>query len=309
MALNLITKYPGQVVAGDLFYPWGRPRNQAVDGDNTGTPLEEAWLQDLMGFLQSLLLESLQTPSGNADKLGASQYLDAVKYLTRHIVGTLIVNGGGDFTGDIFADFFAATSNGSILGNGDGSGRNVFTGTKFTGAVEATQQVTVNPRGILVQTAGTSIGWGFAGITINDAGGGLVVNAGASVFNDVVTFNDPVTVNEEIILAGAGRVRERIVYGTDSNSTYSILTADFVIARSGIVTAPRDYTVAAAGALGNKLEFRNYSASVITVKNAGGSTLGTVPVVNGGLPGILRLQFSNDGASVDRWIPYEKITP
>lgn len=79
MAIDLTTTYPGQVDTTDVAFPYGKPQNEAVEGDNTGTPLEALWLQDVYGFLQALLVAGGVTPSGVPDEANASDYLDALQ--------------------------------------------------------------------------------------------------------------------------------------------------------------------------------------------------------------------------------------
>jgi hypothetical protein len=62
-------------------YPLGKARNEVVEGDGSGTPLEEQWVNDLWGFLQALLAGASITASGNPDQVGASQYVDAIQAL------------------------------------------------------------------------------------------------------------------------------------------------------------------------------------------------------------------------------------
>jgi hypothetical protein len=78
MALIPSTRYPAQIDTSDAGYPHGKARNAGSFQDGTGTPLEKDWLNDLFGFLQSLLDFASITPSGDPDEVGASQYLDAV---------------------------------------------------------------------------------------------------------------------------------------------------------------------------------------------------------------------------------------
>src|SRR5688572_15224562 len=79
MAISPKNTYPGQVDVSDLAgWPEGRARNITVVGDGSGTPLEEQWISDLFGFEQSLLAFAGLTPSGVPDKVGASQYMDAL---------------------------------------------------------------------------------------------------------------------------------------------------------------------------------------------------------------------------------------
>lgn len=70
--------YPGQV-ASDANWPHGKARNVVVEDDGSGTPFEQTWVNDLWGFEQALLAAAGITPSGNPDRVGASQYLDAIR--------------------------------------------------------------------------------------------------------------------------------------------------------------------------------------------------------------------------------------
>src|SRR6185369_18065530 len=81
MALSPKATYPGQLNETDPGYPHGKAQNVVVAGDGTGTPWEERLVNDILGFQQSLLGAAKITPSGTADKVGASQYLDALKAL------------------------------------------------------------------------------------------------------------------------------------------------------------------------------------------------------------------------------------
>lgn len=79
MALDLFTTYGGTAAPVDaLDYPFGEPSNSTAPGAFNGFPLEEAWLKDMYGFTQKLLVEANITPTGNPDKVSASQYFDAV---------------------------------------------------------------------------------------------------------------------------------------------------------------------------------------------------------------------------------------
>ncbi|HET7545487.1 MAG TPA: hypothetical protein VFK05_36720, partial [Polyangiaceae bacterium] len=84
MALNPSAAFPGQISTFDpTGYPFGKAQNDVSPGDGQGTPLEAALVNDLFGFQQSLLSAAGLTPSGTPDKVGASQYLDAVKVVSR----------------------------------------------------------------------------------------------------------------------------------------------------------------------------------------------------------------------------------
>jgi hypothetical protein len=83
MAISPQAVYPGQVDTTDpTGYPRGKAQDDLVEGDGFGTPLEQAWVNDLWGFLQALLAGAGATPTGVPDKVGASQYLDAIKTIT-----------------------------------------------------------------------------------------------------------------------------------------------------------------------------------------------------------------------------------
>lgn len=78
MALIPSDRYPAQIDA-DADYPLGKARNAGSYQDGTGTPLEKDWLNDDWGFKQALLAAAAITPSGDPDKVGASQYLEAMR--------------------------------------------------------------------------------------------------------------------------------------------------------------------------------------------------------------------------------------
>jgi hypothetical protein len=81
MAIRPKIQYGPQVEAGDPGYPYGKARNNSVPGDGSGTPYEEDLVNDIFGMQQSLLVEAGVTPSGVPDKVGASDYLDAILQL------------------------------------------------------------------------------------------------------------------------------------------------------------------------------------------------------------------------------------
>ncbi len=81
MAIIPSSKYPAQVVASDPDYPHGKAQNELVEGDGSGTPWEADLVNDVFGFQQALLADAAITPSNTPDKVGASQYLTALKTL------------------------------------------------------------------------------------------------------------------------------------------------------------------------------------------------------------------------------------
>lgn len=81
MAIDNSVVYPGQSAAPDANYPQGSARNITVPSDGTGFPLEQVWVRDIQGLLQKILLDGSITPSGNADTVLASDYLDGLQVL------------------------------------------------------------------------------------------------------------------------------------------------------------------------------------------------------------------------------------
>lgn len=80
MALDPSTRYPGQIDTSDpVGYPHGAARDIVVVGDGIGTPLQKDLVNDIFGAQQALLKAANITPSGVPDKVGASQYLTALK--------------------------------------------------------------------------------------------------------------------------------------------------------------------------------------------------------------------------------------
>lgn len=107
MAIVPSTKYTGQIDTSDLdAYPHGKAKNVVTAGDGSGTPLEKDWVNDLWGFLQSLLDIASITPSGDPDEVGASDYLDAMeaRYRTLHplIAANLVNTNTSPFGTDVF---------------------------------------------------------------------------------------------------------------------------------------------------------------------------------------------------------------
>ena len=90
MAINLESKYPGQVEAADANYPLGGAKNETAPSSFDGTPFEKAMLNDIFGFEQALLKIADITESGNSDTAAnktSSQYAQAIlmMLLSNHI--------------------------------------------------------------------------------------------------------------------------------------------------------------------------------------------------------------------------------
>lgn len=78
MAINPGDLYPGKTKAPDTDYPYGSARNVTTPGDGTGTPWEAALVNDIFGFQQAILDAAGVVPTGTPDRVGASQYLQAL---------------------------------------------------------------------------------------------------------------------------------------------------------------------------------------------------------------------------------------
>lgn len=78
MALIPTASFPGQIAPASPDYPLGEARNITVPGDNTATPLRADLVNDIFGMQQSFLSAAGLAASGVADKVGASQYLQAI---------------------------------------------------------------------------------------------------------------------------------------------------------------------------------------------------------------------------------------
>lgn len=294
MALDYRTTYGIQVLSGDPGYPYGKARNVTVSGDGTGTPWEQSLVNDWFGFLQSLLSASSATPSGTPDAVGASQYLDGVKFLTKNIVGTVNVTGAVIATQQVVGKNIAVTSNGTFFGGGTNTvtGSRFIEGNVFEAANTFQEQITVSLGGIVVGGGFVAIGNGLDGIIIQT--GGLNIQGGTVICVPPETFHD------EIILADTGRIRERVAYAPDANHTFAATDGTVIVAQSGVITAPRTWTLGDAAAEGATLKLVNYSGSAITLHNSGGGSLLTVgssalPALSGTTPGVVRLVWLSNG--------------
>jgi len=90
MAISPKTVYPTQIDTTDpTGYPEGKAQNISAPGDGLGTPWEKAMINDILGFQQALLSAAGASPSGTPDKVGASQYKDALDALYNIIATTL----------------------------------------------------------------------------------------------------------------------------------------------------------------------------------------------------------------------------
>jgi hypothetical protein len=87
MAISPKDVYTGKVNGASSNYPYGSAKNITVAGDNTGTPLDKDWLNDVWGFLQYWLVDAGVAPSGNPETVLASQYATAIKSRITNSIG------------------------------------------------------------------------------------------------------------------------------------------------------------------------------------------------------------------------------
>ncbi len=79
MAINQYLRFPTKTNAPSAAYPYGSARNVSVPGDGTGTPWEQAVVNDLWGWMQQLLDSAGIVPTNDPDEVGASQYFTAMR--------------------------------------------------------------------------------------------------------------------------------------------------------------------------------------------------------------------------------------
>lgn len=79
MAIDPSALYGAQIDTSDSDYPLGKAKVDIIPGDGNGTPLHKDWLNDHWGFQQALLASVGASPSGSPDKVGSSQYLEALR--------------------------------------------------------------------------------------------------------------------------------------------------------------------------------------------------------------------------------------
>ena len=87
MAIRLEDEYTNSNAA-DTQYPGGSFKNRSVQGIYDGTPLEQKWANDFLGFFWRLLVVAGITPSGSPDTSLDSDYYDALLEIITDALGT-----------------------------------------------------------------------------------------------------------------------------------------------------------------------------------------------------------------------------
>jgi hypothetical protein len=298
-----IDLYPAQVISGDAGYPHGKARNVLVLNDGTGTPLEEKWVNDDWGFKQALLVAAGITPNGAAETVTASQLLDAIKYLTRHIQGGVIIDGSLDvnseseFDGEARFDAAAvfahtlqllaaavATFDGAVTFNGAFNANRPLTLGPSSGIVLSQRGLTLTPAGIIAGTAG-------------DADTQIPAR-----FQDSVRFS------------GDGRLVRRYQTAPNADASFSFSDGDRIVIPA-TVTGPHAYTLLEdfAAETGAEIKIINWSVFDHFITSAGtpvaaiGNDTSSLPAYDW-RPGVIDFAYHHNGL-LSRWLPIGRPDP
>lgn len=94
MSLKLNERYPGRFDNPSADYPLGSFKNRTAPGAKDGSYLEKDWANDKEGFFQSVLNSAGITPNGSVDKVGSSQFFDAMLCLSQNQTGVAFPTAG-----------------------------------------------------------------------------------------------------------------------------------------------------------------------------------------------------------------------
>lgn len=114
MAIDPVARFPeGTEDPGTAGRPFGEARNVSVPGATDGFPWDASYINDIYGFLHSLLDSAGVVPDNSVDEVGNSQYFSALTSLVaalaagaaevpadREIDTGFGLNGGGDLSED-----------------------------------------------------------------------------------------------------------------------------------------------------------------------------------------------------------------
>ncbi|MDD2054912.1 hypothetical protein NPS46_20400 [Pseudomonas putida] len=87
MSLKLNERYPGRFNNPSAEYPLGSFKNRTAPDAKDGSYLEKDWANDKEAFFQSVLSSAGITPNGSVDKVGSSQFFDAMLCLSQNQTG------------------------------------------------------------------------------------------------------------------------------------------------------------------------------------------------------------------------------
>lgn len=94
MSIKLNERYPGRMNNPSSDYPQGSFKNRTALSAKDGSYLEKDWANDKEGFFQSLLSVAEITANGAVDKVGASQFFDALQQLKQNQSGVAFTTTG-----------------------------------------------------------------------------------------------------------------------------------------------------------------------------------------------------------------------
>lgn len=94
MAIKIYEQFKPFANPADGDHPYGSFKNDSIPGAEDGTPLDAVWANDYAGTDAELFAQAGIVPSGQPDKLGASQRVDAIKQLEK-AASKVTKTGGG----------------------------------------------------------------------------------------------------------------------------------------------------------------------------------------------------------------------
>ena len=200
MAIVPSSLFPTKTTAPSAAYPQGGAQNITAPGDGTGTPWDQAIVNDLFGLQQWLLAKASIVPSGSADTAVVSDYGDALTALFGNIKLTVLlatdvawipdplttaieftIVGGGGGAGGVLTSAGAGQS---------GAGAGGATAIAASNVVDATYNVTVGGAGVGGTPGNAGASGGTSSVvsaSINasagggSAGAGMTATAGSAV--------------------------------------------------------------------------------------------------------------------------------
>lgn len=96
MAIKIYEQFAPFANPADGDYPYGSIKNDSIPGAEDGTPLDAIWANDYAGSDAELFAQAGIVPSGQPDKLGASQRVDGMRQMFTN-VGTVVDIAAGKF--------------------------------------------------------------------------------------------------------------------------------------------------------------------------------------------------------------------
>lgn len=167
--------YPGFVNPPDAAYPQGSPKNATTDTAEDGTPVEEKWVGDVWGFLQSIMSEAGTSVNGQTESVSNPQLITAIKKICRENGSDFISKNNGAIklaaNGILWQTKDLSSASQTVGGSGwyraDGGNRvetdvtsQRASGVTYTNTTDYDIEVTVNNDGI----AGGSINFVIDGV-------------------------------------------------------------------------------------------------------------------------------------------------